>query len=74
MNSFLKALTALALSAASNFKSVADAQVAVADDYVGGFRLRMNWEDGYGWQESNSERFWCMECEGNCGEGDEIRK
>lgn len=27
-----------------------------------GFRLKMYWETGYYWQESTTEKFWCMAC------------
>jgi hypothetical protein len=70
----LKKLGVLACCTASNFNSATQAQIVVPDDYVGGFRLRMYWESGYNWQESNTERFWCMECDGNCEDGDEIRE
>lgn len=26
------------------------------------FNLRMYWKQGYRWQESTSEKFWCMKC------------
>ena len=26
------------------------------------FKLRLYWEDGYYWQESYDETFWCMAC------------
>jgi hypothetical protein len=39
----------------------------------GGFRLRLYWEDGYYWQESSSERKYCMQCDGSsCGTGDKV--
>jgi len=32
------------------------------------FRLKLYWEEGYYWQESTNEKWWCMSCEddGNC--------
>eukprot|EP00804_Cyclotella_cryptica_P022213 CCRYP_017945-RA/>CCRYP_017945-RA protein AED:0.03 eAED:0.03 QI:418/1/1/1/1/1/2/234/183 len=50
-----------------------DAQIRLPQDRVGGFRLRMYWEADYNWQGSNRERFWCMECDGSCEEGDKIQ-
>ena len=64
----------LALSAVTNLRDVADAQVAVPGNYVGGFRLRLHWEKGFNWQESSKERFWCMECTNSCNSGDKIRE
>ena len=60
-------LVGLVLSAA------ADGQY-MPRDYVGGFRLRLYWETGFNWQDSSGEKFWCMECDGSCEEGDTIRK
>lgn len=40
---------------------------------LGGFRIRLYWEQGYNWQDSSKERFWCMECRGNCSNGDDIQ-
>lgn len=36
------------------------------------FRLRLHWERGYYWQESNDEMFFCMECNNQCNAGDSI--
>jgi len=36
------------------------------------FRLKMYWEEGYDWQQSSREKFYCMECEGNCREGNDV--
>ena len=33
---------------------------------TGGFRLRMHWERGYRWQGDPREKWWCMECRGDC--------
>jgi len=33
---------------------------------TGGFRLRMHWERGYMWQGDPREKWWCMECRGDC--------
>ena len=39
----------------------------------GGQRLRLYWEDGYYWQETHKETFWCMECNNPpCDEGNNI--
>jgi hypothetical protein len=44
------------------------------DSSGGGFRLRLYWEDGYYWQESHSEKKYCMQCDGSsCGDGDKVR-
>jgi len=40
---------------------------------LGGFRIRLYWENGYNWQDSSKERFWCMECRGDCSNGDDIQ-
>jgi len=38
------------------------------------FKMRMYWQRGYYWQESSSERFWCMKCSrGDCGRGSRIK-
>lgn len=40
----------------------------------GSFRIRLYWEEGYYWQESYSEKKYCMECDGSsCGDGDKVR-
>jgi hypothetical protein len=36
------------------------------------FRLRLHWERGYYWQESNDEMFYCMECNDRCNIGNSI--
>jgi len=36
------------------------------------FRLRLYWQRGYYWQESYSEKWWCMECRNNCRLGDSV--
>lgn len=36
------------------------------------FRLRLYWEDGYDWQDSSREKWYCMECEGSCRRGNDI--
>ena len=36
------------------------------------FRLRLYWQRGYWWQESSRETFWCMECNGQCREGEAV--
>lgn len=74
MKSLIKKLSVLALTAVDIENAVSTAQVVVPDDYVGGFRLRMYWEEGYNWQESEGEKFWCLECEDNCEDGDKISK
>ena len=33
---------------------------------TGGFRLRMHWERGYMWQGDPREKWFCMECRGDC--------
>ena len=38
----------------------------------GGFRLKLFWREGYYWQESTKETFWCMSC-GNCKENDVMK-
>jgi len=30
-----------------------------------GFRLKLYWRDGYYWQESRKETWWCMSCGSN---------
>eukprot|EP00956_Cyclotella_meneghiniana_P028135 scaffold64934_cov55-Cyclotella_meneghiniana.AAC.2 len=38
------------------------------------FNLRMYWQKGYKWQDSNSEKFWCIECtRSSCSKGSDIR-
>jgi len=38
-----------------------------------GFRLKLYWETGYYWQESTTEKFWCMSCPGGeCKRNDQI--
>ena len=32
----------------------------------GGFRIRLHWERGYNWQDSSSEKFYCLQCRGTC--------
>ena len=37
------------------------------------FRLRLTWKNGYMWQESRSERWWCMRCKSSsCAKGSGI--
>lgn len=36
------------------------------------FRLRLYWEKGYRWQETNDEFWWCMECRDSCLDGDSV--
>ena len=37
------------------------------------FRLRLTWKNGYRWQESRSERWWCMRCKSSsCGKNSGI--
>jgi len=38
----------------------------------GSFRLRLYWQQGYNWQESSREKWYCMECEGSCRTGNDI--
>ena len=40
---------------------------------MGGFRIRLHWERGYNWQDSPQEKFWCMECRGDCRSGAAIQ-
>ena len=40
---------------------------------IGGFRIRLHWERGYNWQDSPQEKFWCMECRGDCRSGTVIQ-
>ena len=38
------------------------------------FKMRMYWQRGYYWQESSTERFWCMKCSRiDCGKGSRIK-
>eukprot|EP01082_Thalassiosira_pseudonana_P011135 g10557.t1 g10557 contig4:2102746-2103445(-) len=38
------------------------------------FNLRLNWERGYRWQESSSEKYWCIACtRSSCSKGSGIR-
>lgn len=40
----------------------------------GGFRLKLYWRDGYYWQESSKETFWCMSCKrGSCKKNEVMR-
>ncbi|KAL7538188.1 hypothetical protein ACHAXR_008358 [Thalassiosira sp. AJA248-18] len=39
---------------------------------VSKFRLRLYWQNGYYWQESRREMWWCMECRNQCNSGDII--
>jgi hypothetical protein len=39
---------------------------------VDSFRLRLYWEKGYFWQETNDEFWWCMECRDSCLDGDSV--
>lgn len=32
----------------------------------GGFRIRLHWERGYNWQNSSTEKFYCLQCRGTC--------
>jgi hypothetical protein len=32
---------------------------------MGGFRIRLHWEKGYNWQNTSTEKYWCMECRGS---------
>ena len=32
---------------------------------MGGFRIRLHWEKGYNWQDTSTEKYWCMECRGS---------
>lgn len=36
-------------------------------------RLKLHWKDDYRWQGENSDPRYCMECNGGCQEGDELR-
>jgi len=37
------------------------------------FRLRLTWKKGYRWQESSSEKWWCMRCKSSsCSKGSGI--
>lgn len=74
MKSSMKNLAVLALSAMKLSQEAVVAQAVVPGDYIGGFRLRLYWEEGYDWQESGGEKFWCMECDGSCEDGDKMRK
>lgn len=74
MKSHSNKLALVALSAALEGKDKVSGQVLLPEDLVGGFRLRMYWEADYYWQGSSRERFWCMECDGGCEEGNNIRK
>jgi len=38
----------------------------------GGFRLKLFWREGYYWQESYKETFWCMNCS-DCKENDVMK-
>jgi len=38
----------------------------------GGFRLKLFWREGYYWQESYTETFWCAGC-GDCKENDVMK-
>lgn len=40
---------------------------------IGGFRIRLYWQNGYNWQGSSRERFWCMECRGACTDNTSIQ-
>ena len=35
-------------------------------------RLRLYWEEGYYWQESTKEKWWCMQCKDRCIAGTSI--
>ena len=39
---------------------------------VDAFRIRLYWERGYFWQETNDEFWWCMECRDSCLDGDSV--
>lgn len=40
---------------------------------IGAFRIRLHWQQGYNWQGSRRERFWCMECRDSCRSGAAIQ-
>jgi hypothetical protein len=38
------------------------------------FNVRLYWKEGYTWQESTSEKFWCMKCQSSgCNKGSGIK-
>jgi hypothetical protein len=37
---------------------------------MGGFRIRLHWQKGYNWQNTSTEKYWCMECRGGSGSDD----
>jgi len=39
---------------------------------TGGFRIRLHWQRGYNWQNSRTEKFYCMQCRGSCKSGSSI--
>jgi len=42
-------------------------------EIVGGFKLKLYWQQDYYWQEERIERKWCMQCRGgSCDSGDSI--
>ena len=55
-------------------ESVHDSNSGSTTKPTGGFRLRLYWQNGYNWQDSSKERFWCMQCRGGCQNGDAIRE
>jgi hypothetical protein len=41
--------------------------------WAGYFNLRLFWQRGYRWQESSSEKYWCMSCDTkDCPENDSL--
>jgi len=36
------------------------------------FRLRLYWQDGYDWQDSSREKYYCASCEGSCSPGNDL--
>ena len=55
------------VSSATNNSSSNKQPIQVsASKPIGAFRLRLHWQPGYNWQNSPREKFWCMECRGQC--------
>ncbi|KAL3780786.1 hypothetical protein ACHAW5_004899 [Stephanodiscus triporus] len=67
------ALVFLACTAVEAVKHVVpkDAQRELFGDY---FNVRLYWKQGYKWQGSSSEKFWCMKCQNNsCTDGSGVK-
>ena len=55
---------------ASPSSSPSDPPTPIPSLPSGDFSLKLYWKNGYTWQESTSEKKWCVECEGSsCGDG-----